>query len=224
MLVSPSILTCDFAHLERELQFVRDTGADMVHIDVMDGVFVPNLSFGPPVIARMRPCTDQFFDVHLMMQYPDRLIDAFADAGADLINFHLECDSPIEDTIAAIRRKGKKAALTLKPKTPAEAVFPYLDLIDMVLVMTVEPGFGGQKFMADMMPKVAAIRREIDRRGLPVTIQVDGGVASATAPTCAEAGADIAVVGSALFNAPDAAALVKEIQALRTEDGTRYQP
>lgn len=214
MLVSPSILTCDFSHLADELAFVERSGADMLHLDVMDGVFVPNLSFGPPVIARMRPLTSMFFDVHLMMEYPDRLIQAFADAGADLINFHIESAAPIAETLAAIHALGKQAALTIKPQTPAEAVFPYLDQVEMVLVMTVEPGFGGQKFMADQMPKVKALRDEIDRRGLSVKIQVDGGVASATAPTAAQAGADIAVVGSALFNAPDPAALVKEIQAL----------
>lgn len=214
MLVSPSILTCDFAHLEKELRFVERSGADMVHLDVMDGVFVPNLSFGPPVIARMRPLTSLPFDVHLMMQYPHRLIDAFADAGADLINFHVECDSPIAETLAAIRAKGKKTALTVKPNTPAGAVFPYLDQLDMVLVMTVEPGFGGQKFMADMLPKIEEIRAEITKRGLSVDVQVDGGVAAATAPAVAKAGANIAVVGSALFNAPDAAALVNEIHAL----------
>ncbi len=214
MLVSPSILTCDFSHLADELAFVERSGADMLHLDVMDGVFVPNLSFGPPVIARMRPLTSMFFDVHLMMEYPDRLIQAFADAGADLINFHIESAAPIAETLAAIHALGKQAALTIKPKTPAEAVFPYLDQVEMVLVMTVEPGFGGQKFMADQMPKVKALREEIDRRGLSVKIQVDGGVASTTAPTAAQAGADIAVVGSALFNAPDPAALVKEIQAL----------
>lgn len=214
MLISPSILTCDFAHLAEELAFVERSGADMVHLDVMDGVFVPNLSFGPPVIARMRPLTSMFFDVHLMMQHPERLIGAFADAGADLINFHIESDAPAAETIAAIKALGKQAALTLKPKTPAEAVFPYLDSLDMVLVMTVEPGFGGQKFMADMMPKMRALRDEIDRRGLSVKIQVDGGVAAATAPACVDAGADIAVVGSALFNAPDPMALVREIHAL----------
>ncbi len=214
MLVSPSILTCDFARLGEELEFVKRTGADMVHLDVMDGVFVPNMSFGPPVIERMRPCSDMVFDVHLMMQYPHRLVDAFAAAGADLINFHLESDSPIEETLAAIRSHGKKAALTIKPRTPAEAVFPYLDKVDMVLVMTVEPGFGGQKFMADMLPKIAALRAEIDKRGLNVDIQVDGGIGAATAPAVAEAGATVAVVGSALFNAPDAAALVEEIHKL----------
>ena len=214
MLVSPSILTCDFAHLEKELAFVETSGADMVHLDVMDGVFVPNLSFGPPVIARMRPLTSLPFDVHLMMQYPHRLIDAFADAGADLINFHIECDSPIGDTLAAIRRRGKKTALTLKPATPAEAVFPYLDQVDMVLVMTVEPGFGGQAFMETMMPKVKALRREIDERGLSVLIQVDGGISAATAPCAAAAGADVAVIGSALFNSPTPQELVAAVHTL----------
>ena len=213
MKLSPSILTCDFAHLEDELRFVEQSGADMVHLDVMDGVFVPNLSFGPPVIARLRPHTDLFFDVHLMMEYPDRLIDAFADAGADLINFHIESASPIEETIAKIRAKGKKVALTLKPKTPAEAVFPYLSQLDMVLVMTVEPGFGGQSFMADMLPKITAIREEAARIGHPLDIQVDGGIAQKTAPLVAEAGATVAVVGSALFNAADPKALADYVHA-----------
>lgn len=218
MQVSPSILTCDFTQLASELAFVKQTGADMVHLDVMDGVFVPNLSFGPPVIDRLRSVSDMFFDVHLMMQYPHRLIEAFANAGADLINFHIESDSPVEETLAAIRRFGKKAALTIKPKTPASAVFPYLDKVDMVLVMTVEPGFGGQKFMEDMMPKLGELRREITRRGLSVSLQVDGGISAKTAPIAATAGADIAVVGSALFNAPDATALVNEIHRLHTTD------
>ena len=214
MKVSPSILTCDYAHLDREMAFVEKTGADMVHLDVMDGVFVPNLSFGPPVIARLRPLTTLPFDVHLMMRYPHRLVGAFADAGADLINFHLESDSPIGETLDDIRARGKKTALTLKPATPAEAVFPYLDRLDMVLVMTVEPGFGGQAFMEDMLPKIAAIRAEIRRRSLDVSIEVDGGIGDVTASLAAAAGADVAVVGSALFSAADPAALVSRIHAL----------
>lgn len=222
MLVSPSVLTCDFARFGAEMDFVKQSGADMVHLDVMDGVFVPNLSFGPPVIERIRPISDMFFDVHLMMQYPHRLIDAFAKAGADLINFHVESDSPIEETIAAIRSHGKKVGLTIKPKTPASAVFEYLDKIDMVLVMTVEPGFGGQQFMEDMMPKLRELRSEIDRRALSVCLQVDGGISAKTAPIAAAAGADIAVVGSALFNAPDVAALVDEIHTLRTSGAVPF--
>ncbi|MBE6807634.1 MAG: ribulose-phosphate 3-epimerase [Ruminococcaceae bacterium] len=214
MKVSPSILTCDFAHGADELRFVEQSGADMVHLDVMDGVFVPNLSFGPPVIAALRPCTDLFFDVHLMMQHPRRLVPAFVKAGSDLINIHLECADDIAATLKEIRDAGKQAAITLKPATPAEAAFPYLTMVDMVLVMTVEPGFGGQSFMADMMPKVTALRQEIDRLGLSVSIQVDGGINADTAVTAAQAGADIAVIGSALFNAQEPKALVDGVHTL----------
>ena len=214
MKVSPSILTCDFAHAADELRYVENSGADMVHLDVMDGVFVPNLSFGPPVIAALRPCTDLFFDVHLMMEYPRRLVPAFAKAGADLINIHLECADDIKETLEEIRALGKQAAITIKPGTPAEAAYPYLPLVNMVLVMTVEPGFGGQSFMADMMPKVTALKEEIARQGLNVEIQVDGGINATTAVTAAEAGATIAVMGSALFNAEDPQGLVAGVQTL----------
>ncbi len=214
MKVSPSILTGDFARLDREVAFVADTGADMLHLDVMDGSFVPNLTFGAPVIRCLRPLTTLPFDVHLMMQRPDRLLDAFLDAGADWLTIHVECDAPIAETLRAIRAAGKRAGLSLRPGTPAEAVFPYLDLLDIVLVMTVEPGFGGQSFQPAMLPKIAALRAEIDRRGLPVLLQIDGGINEINAPLAAEAGADSVVVGNALFQAADPKGLVAALHAI----------
>ena len=213
MKISPSILNCDYTDLRGVLRFLEDLKPDMLHLDVMDGVFVPNLSFGPPVIEAIRPLTDLPFDVHLMIQHPDRLIDAFAKAGADSINIHLESDAPIAETLAHIRALGKKAAVTIKPKTPVEAAFPYLDQVEMVLVMSVEPGFGGQSFMQDMMPKVTALKEEIRRRGLSTLVQVDGGVDAKTAPICAAAGADCVVVGSAIFKTDDPVGLVGIVHA-----------
>ena len=210
--IAPSILSADFAYLARDIEKIST--ADYVHVDVMDGVFVPNISIGIPVLKSIRKVTDMFLDVHLMITQPVRYVEEFCDAGADLVTVHVEADFPenIQAAIDKIHAKGKKAGVVLKPNTRAEAVLPFLDKCDIVLVMTVEPGFGGQKFMADMMPKVSAIRRYIDERNLDCELEVDGGVNAQTARLCTAAGANVLVAGSAFFKAEDKAAFVKAIK------------
>ena len=194
--IAPSILSADFAYLAQDCRDVLNAGADWLHVDVMDGDFVPNLSLGIPVLAGLSKAVDAFYDVHLMIRRPLEYIEAFARAGADFITFHLEADSDVEKTIEAIHAAGCKAAVSVKPATPVEEVFPYLDRLDMVLIMSVEPGFGGQKFMPQAVDKIAALR---ERAGDGLMIQVDGGVDANTAPLCTRAGADVLVAGSAVF-------------------------
>lgn len=203
IIVSPSILAADYGKLAEEITKVTDAGAEYIHIDVMDGHFVPNISIGVPVVASIRKVTSAVFDCHLMISNPIDYIDAFVKAGADLISFHVESNSDISETIKKITSANKKAALVVKPNTPINVVFPYLKDISMVLVMTVEPGFGGQSFMEDMLPKVTALREEIERQGLNVDIQVDGGVDNITASACKDAGANVLVAGSYIFKSPD---------------------
>ena len=219
MQIAPSLLSCDFSRFRDEIIRVDQAGADIMHLDVMDGHFVPNLTFGAPVIKKLRSATEKPFDAHLMISEPHRYIGDFADAGADIISFHTECDSDIDATLRLIEERGVKPALAIKPNTPADVVLPYLDRLYMVLVMTVEPGFGGQRFMPDMMEKVRFLKKEIASRGLSTLIEVDGGIAKDTIAAAAEAGVDICVAGTAVFGAPDAKAAIDELRALCADSG-----
>lgn len=212
--IAPSILSADFVNLERDIRELKDRGADWVHVDVMDGIFVPNITIGIPVVSAIRKITDLPLDVHLMIDRPARYVEDFIHAGADWLTIHIEADQP-QNTLEAldkIHALGCKAAISLKPKTPAEAAIPYLTKCDMILVMTVEPGFGGQKFMGDMMPKLKKLREMLDEVNPGCILEVDGGVDPTTQAICKENGAEVLVAGSAYFKAADRADFVKLVQ------------
>ncbi len=195
----PSILSADFWNLGESVRQVEQEKVRWLHIDVMDGVFVPSISYGMPVIKGLRKRTELFFDVHLMIERPERYIQDFADCGADLINFHIEATEQVEETIAAIRALGKKVGITIKPDTPVAAAEPYLELVDMVLVMTVEPGFGGQKLIPRCLEKVRELRAMVAAKGLSIDIEVDGGICVENVAEAVAAGANVIVAGSAVF-------------------------
>lgn len=209
---SPSILTADFVHLGEAIEELDNAKTDMFHLDVMDGIFVPNISIGIPVVDSIRKATDTVLDVHLMIDRPHRYIEQFAKAGADIIGFHIEAGSDVKETIDLIHSFGKKACLTIKPKTPASAVFEYLPMLDMVLVMSVEPGFGGQKFMPESLDKIKEIREKAQKLGLDIDIEVDGGINLETAPLAVKAGANVLVTGNVLFSADDKTKRLSELR------------
>lgn len=198
-ILSPSILSADFLKLGEQIQEVEHAGATYLHFDVMDGLFVPSISYGMPILQSVRKGTGLFLDVHLMIDRPERYVKEFADSGADLINFHIEATDDVKAVIEQIRKLGKKVGITIKPATDAEAVEPYLELVDMVLVMTVEPGFGGQKLIPECLDKVRVIRQMVEKKGLQTDIEVDGGISADNVELALEAGANVIVAGSAIF-------------------------
>lgn len=214
-IIAPSILSADYMHFHEDMERTKADGAKWLHVDIMDGQFVPNISFGYSWVKAMRKITDLVLDVHLMIDRPIRYVEEFCKAGADYLTVHVEADTPenIHAAIDKIRSMGVKPGIVLKPKTPAEALAPYLDKVDLVLVMTVEPGFGGQSFMADMMPKVKQLRQMLDEVNPTCHLEVDGGVDANTAKICKDNGANVLVAGSAFYGAADRAGLVKLIEA-----------
>ena len=214
-IVAPSLLSADFAYLAQDSRSCLDAGAEFLHFDVMDGHFVPNISFGAPVLASLSKAVPAFYDVHLMLTDPLDYLPMFLKAGASMITFHLEANSPVDKTIEAIHAGGAKAGVVIKPATPASAAFEWLDKVEMVLVMSVEPGFGGQKFQPAALEKLTQLRREADRIGRSdLLLEVDGGVDRNTAPLCVEAGANVLVAGSSIFGAADREAEIKFFRGL----------
>ncbi len=210
--VSPSILSADFANLESEMKRLSVAGADMAHVDVMDGHFVPNITIGAPVVKAISKVSDLLLDVHLMISDPAFYLDDFIKAGSGIITIHEECDSDIRETLLRIKEAGVKCALSIKPNTPVSALEKYIDILDMVLIMTVEPGFGGQKFIDFCLPKIAEARKLIDEKNPDCLLEIDGGVTPDNVEAAKAAGANVIVAGSAVFGAPDMAGVIKALK------------
>ena len=213
--IAPSLLAADFSRLGEEVRAIEQAGADWLHLDIMDGHFVPNISFGPGLIKALRPHSKMPFDVHLMIAPADPYLAAFAEAGADLISLHPEAGPHLHRSLQTIRALGKKAGVVLNPGTPVDVLAHVMDLVDLILVMSVNPGFGGQSFISSQLSKIATLRRMITATGREIALQVDGGVTAKTAPDCIAAGADVLVAGTAVFGAPDYAAAITALKGGR---------